>query len=244
MKIFALYNIKGGVGKTTSAVNLAWLSARDGANTLVWDLDPQGAATYCFRVKPKVKGGRKGLVKGKTDLDDLIKGTDYDNLDLLPADFSYRYMDIELSDTKKPERRFSKLLEPLAEEYDHIFLDCPPGLTLSAESVFGAADVLLVPMIPATLSVRTTDQIEAFLKSEKVKHLQRLYFYNMVDRRKNLHRRLLDERTAAFLDTTIPYASAAEQMAVHREPVFAYAPRSLPAQAYDALWREIVARVG
>ena len=141
MKIFALFNIKGGVGKTTSAVNLAWLSARDGANTLVWDLDPQGAATYCFRIKPKVKGGRKGLVRGKTELDDLIKGTDYDNLDLLPADFSYRYMDIELSDTKKPERRFRKLLEPLADEYDHIFLDCPPGLTLSAESVFGAADV-------------------------------------------------------------------------------------------------------
>lgn len=243
MKIFALYNIKGGVGKTTSAVNLAWLSARDGANTLVWDLDPQGAATYCFRVKPKIKGGRKGLVRGKSDLDDLIKGTDYDNLDLLPADFSYRNMDIELSDTKKPERRFQKLLEPLADEYDHIFLDCPPGLTLSAESVFGAADVLLMPMIPATLSMRTTDQIEQFLKQEKVKHLQRLYFYTMVDRRKKLHRELLDRRSKAFLETIIPYASAAEQMAVYREPVFVYAPRSLPALAYEALWREVRERV-
>jgi cellulose biosynthesis protein BcsQ len=242
MKIFALYNIKGGVGKTTTAVNLSWLSANEGFNTLVWDLDPQGAASFCFRIKPKVKGGRKKLVQGKSDIEDLIKGTDYDNLDLLPADFSYRNMDIELSDTKRPEQRFRKLLAPLAEEYDHIFLDCPPGLTLSAESVFGAADVLLVPMIPATLSMRTTEQIERFLKEEKVKGLQRLYFYNMVDRRKKLHRDLLEQRTEAFLQAAVPYASAAEQMPVYREPVFAYAPRSFPALATAALWQEILER--
>ncbi|MEZ4517983.1 MAG: ParA family protein [Chloroflexota bacterium] len=242
MKIYALYNIKGGVGKTTSAVNLAWLSARDGANTLIWDLDPQGAASYCFRIKPKVKGGRKGLVRGRTQVDDAIKGTDYEGLDLLPADFSYRNMDIELSNTKKPENRFRKLLQPLADEYDAIFLDCPPGLTLSTESVFGAADVLLVPMIPATLSTRTSEQIEYFIDREKIKKLQRLYFYNMVDRRKKLHRSLLEERTQDFLQTTIPYSSAAEQMPVYREPVFAYAPRTAPALAYEALWQEVKER--
>lgn len=243
MRIFAVYNIKGGVGKTTSAVNLAWLSARDGHNTLVWDLDPQGAATYCFRIKPKVKGGRKGLVRGRSDVAELVKGTDYDRLDLLPADFSYRYMDIELNATGKPDRRFRKLLAPLADEYDHVFLDCPPGLTLAAESVFGAADVLLVPMLPATLSLRTAEQIESFLRKEKVKRLQRLYFYAMVDRRKKLHRELLDQRTDAFLQTTIPYASIAEQMPVFREPLLAYAPRSLPSLAYETLWREIIDRI-
>ena len=90
MKVFAIYNIKGGVGKTASSVNLAYLSALEGARTLVWDLDPQGAATFYFRVKPKVKGGGKKLIEGTGNLDPRIRGTDFDNLDLLPADFSYR----------------------------------------------------------------------------------------------------------------------------------------------------------
>ena len=96
MKILATYNIKGGVGKTASAVNLAWMAARDGIPTLVWDLDPQAAATYYFRIKPKIKGGGRGLVSGKHALEDLIKGTDFEGLDLLPADFSYRHLDLLL----------------------------------------------------------------------------------------------------------------------------------------------------
>lgn len=96
MKVIAAYNIKGGVGKTATAVNLAYQAAREGAATLVWDLDPQGAASYYFRIKPKIKGGGKRLVRGQRDLDDFILGTDFECLDLLPADFSYRNMDIFL----------------------------------------------------------------------------------------------------------------------------------------------------
>ncbi len=77
MSVFATYNIKGGVGKTAAAVNLAWLSAQEGARTLVWDLDPQGAASFYFRIEPKVKGGGKGLVQGKRDAHKVIKWTDY-----------------------------------------------------------------------------------------------------------------------------------------------------------------------
>jgi cellulose biosynthesis protein BcsQ len=96
VKIFATYNIKGGVGKTTAAVNLAYLSAADGCRTLLWDLDPQGAASFLFRIKPRVKGGGKALIRGTKALDDAIKGTDFDHLDLLPADFTYRNMDLLL----------------------------------------------------------------------------------------------------------------------------------------------------
>ena len=109
MKILATYNIKGGVGKTAAAVNLAFFASRGGARTLVWDLDPQGAATFYFRVKPRVKGGGKRLIQGKGDLHGQIKGTDYPDLDLLPADFSYRHMDIVLDDAKKPTNRLRKL---------------------------------------------------------------------------------------------------------------------------------------
>ena len=94
MKVLATYNIKGGVGKTATAVNLAYEAASRGNRVLVWDLDPQGAATFYFRVQPKVKGGGKALVSGRRELDEVIKATDYDNLDLVPADFSIRNLDL------------------------------------------------------------------------------------------------------------------------------------------------------
>ena len=164
MKIFATYNIKGGVGKTTAAVNLAYLSAADGYRTLLWDLDPQGAASFLFRIKPRVKGGGKALIRGTKTLDDAIKGTDFDHLDLLPADFTYRNMDLLLGGTNgKPTRKLAVLLRPLAAEYDHVFLDCPPSISLVSENVMHAADVLVVPLIPTTLSVRTLDQLTEFV---------------------------------------------------------------------------------
>lgn len=85
MKIIASYNIKGGVGKTATAVNLAYLAAAQGLRTLVWDLDPQGAASFYFRIKPRVKKGARGLIEKKRALDEVIKSTDYARLDLIPA---------------------------------------------------------------------------------------------------------------------------------------------------------------
>ena len=163
MKVYATYNIKGGVGKTTTAVNLAYLAAASGRRALLWDLDPQGAATYLFRVKPRVKGGGRGLVSGKRLVDDAVKATDFDNLDLLPADFSYRNMDLELDDAKKRTRRLDQLLSGVADDYDVAFLDCPPSVSLVSENVLRAADVLLVPLIPATLSLRTCAQLTVFV---------------------------------------------------------------------------------
>lgn len=240
MKIIALYNIKGGVGKTAAAVNLAYLSARGGRPTLLWDLDPQGAACWCLRVESKVKGGRKALLGGKHSLGDLIKPSAFDGLDVLPADFSYRNMDLELSEAKRPERRFRKLLEPLERDYHTIFLDCPPGLTLSSESMFGAADLLLVPVIPSVLSLRTLSLVDDFLARESLAHLRRLAFFSMVDRRKTAHRQLVDGRhDGPFLFATVPYASDIERMAERRAPVATYAPRSAAAAAYEQLWGEL-----
>ena len=247
MKVLATYNIKGGVGKTATAVNLAWIAAREGHKTLVWDLDPQGAATFYFRVSPKVKGGGDRLVRGKRELDALVKGSDYAGLDLLPADFSYRNLDLALADAKRPERRLDKLLRPLEESYDLVFLDCPPSISLVSESVFHAADALVVPLIPTTLSLRTYEQLGGHLDDEGLDRPTILAFFSMVDRRRRLHRETVDEllaRDPRLLRTEIPYSSTVEQMGLHRAPLGSYAPHSPVAQAYERLWTEVWGRTG
>jgi chromosome partitioning protein len=240
-QVLATYNIKGGVGKTSAAVNLAYLAAREDAHVLLWDLDPQGASTYLFRIKPKVKGGGRKLVRGKSEVEALIKGTDFDRLDLLPADFSYRHMDLALDATKRPTRRLAKVLAPLAPEYDYVFLDCPPSISLVSESVFEAADALLVPLVPATLSSRTFEQLRRVI-SENGDGPSVLAFFSMYDRRKRLHREVMDalwEADGGVLQAAIPAAADVERMGVRRTAVAEFAPRSRAAQAYEELWREV-----
>lgn len=245
MRVLATYNIKGGVGKTATAVNLAYLAARDGARTLIWDLDPQAAATFYFRVQAKVKGGSKKLLKGQRPIEATIRGTDFEGLDLLPADFAYRNMDLALVKNKKPTKQLARLLLPLSMHYDYLFLDCAPSISLVSESVFVAADVLLVPTIPTTLSLRTLDQLDQHLR-ERGASRPRLYpFLCMVDRRKSLHRRICDSATEhhpQMLHTVIPYSSHIEQMGLYRAPLAIYAPWAEPTRAYEELWNEIVNR--
>jgi cellulose biosynthesis protein BcsQ len=245
MRIIGVYNIKGGVGKTATAVNLAYLAARDGLRTLVWDLDPQGAASFYFRIKPRIKGGSKKLLRGKKELDKLIKGTDYEGLDLLPADFSYRNMDLVLDDTKKPAMRLLKLLRPLSYEYDLIFLDCPPSISLVSENIFQAADALLIPTIPTTLSLRTYGQLMEFVINNNLDRLKLMPFFSMVDRRKRMHLEIINElpkRHPELLKTHIPYASDVERMGVFRKPLADFATKGPAAKAYEELWEE--ARAG
>ena len=246
MKIIAAFNIKGGVGKTSTAVNLSYLAANQGYRTLVWDLDPQGASSYYFRIKPKVKGGSKELIAGKRELDDLIKGTDFQNLDLLPSDFSFRKLDLILDNKKKPTHRLDKLLKPLSDTYDFVFLDCPPNISLLSEAIFEASDILLSPVIPTTLSLRTLDQLKKFLNGNSTKSLQLMPFFSMVDRRKKLHLEIMEmlpEEYPELLLSTIPYASDIERMGQERMPLCAFVKSSRSNKAYQALWHEILERL-
>lgn len=246
MKIIAVYNIKGGVGKTATAVNLAFEAAWQGSRVLVWDLDPQGAASFYFRVKAKVKGGSKSLLKRNTEIDSLIKGTDYENLDLLPADFSYRNMDLLLDSGKKPEGHLRRILKPLADEYDTIILDCPPSISLVSENVFRAANVLLIPTIPTILSLRTLKQLMNFCKDNKLYAPTLLPFFSMVDRRKSLHKMIVDNPPLGkirFLKTSIGYASEVERMGLHRAPIGSVSRRGNLVSNYQALWQEVMERI-
>jgi cellulose biosynthesis protein BcsQ len=247
VKVLATYNIKGGVGKTSAAVNLAALAARDGFRTLLWDLDPQGSATFLFRVKPKVRGGVRKLIERRSDVENLLKGTDVEGLDLLPADFSYRHMDLALGDTKRPTGRLGKVLRPLAADYDLVILDCAPSISLVSESVFEVADALLVPLIPATLSVRTFEQLITFVRGEVDDPPEIIAFFSMVDRRKRLHREVVDglaRRYDGFAAAAIPASSDVERMGVDRRPLVLSRPASAAARAYVALWAETIERLG
>lgn len=243
MKTIASYNIKGGVGKTTAAVNLAYLSAQSGHRTLLWDLDPQGAATYLFRVKPRVKGGSARLVHGKRPIDAALKGTDFERLDLLPADFTYRNMDLDLAGHgRRAERTLGTLLAGLAGDYDVVFLDTPPSLSLVSENVLHAADLVLVPIIPTVLALRTFDQLTEFLSGFNGRRPDVRAFFSMADRRKRLHRQIIAELPAqrtGISGTAVPALALIEQMAVERAPLPAYAPNSPATRAYRALWNEI-----
>lgn len=242
MRVVGVYGIKGGVGKTSTAVNLAALSAQSGRRTLLWDLDPQGAAAFLLQVKPKVKGGSLGLLTGDRELQDAVRATGVEGLDLLPADETIRNADVALDAGKRAEKQLARMLKPVRESYDVVFLDCPPGLTLLSENVFRAADVLLVPLIPTPLSVRTYEQLLAFLDALDG-HRPRVHpFLSMVDGRKKVHAELHAEllrRTTTVLTAWVPASSAVERMAVRRSPLVVSEPRLPVAQAYRDLWQEL-----
>ena len=246
MRALAIYNIKGGVGKTAGAVNLAHLASEAGHSTLLWDLDPQGAASFYLRIRPGVEGGGQKLLK-RRELDHHIRATDFPNLDLLPADFSYRHLDLELSEYKKPTRRIRKLLDEVVADYDYVILDCAPSISLVSESVFAAADALVIPTIPTLLSLRTLGQIVRFFQKPGLEHVMLLPFYSMVDGRKTLHRAIVSDSSEIECDmlvTCIPYAADVERMGLRRAPLTSYSTTSAAAQAFRDLWEEIRARIG
>ena len=241
MKVVATYSIKGGVGQTSTAVNRAYEAGRAGVRVLVWDLDPQGAATYLFRVRPRMKGGTKRLVGARGDLADHVHGSDLSSVHVVPADFSLRHLDLHLDDAKGGTGRLGSLLEPLADSYDLALLDCPPSISLASEGVFEAADALLVPVVPATLAARTLSQLSRFLADRSDAPMV-LPVLSMVDRRRRLHREVADELAAGWpslLPTAVPASAVVERMGAERAPVGVSAPSAPVTRAYRSLWGEL-----
>lgn len=246
MKVVSLYNLKGGVGKTATAVNLAYLAALDGRRTLLWDLDPQGSASFYFRLRPRVRGGARGILRRPGRLTDSIKASDFSGLDVLPADLRYRKLERLVETRDQPRLFLAEALVHFERQYDLLMIDSPPGLSRLAEAVFIASDLLLVPTVPTTLSLRTLEILARFLDRKRYRRLRVLPFFSLADRRKKMHREILETREAfgfRFLDRPIPYNAVIERMGTQRAPVPAYAPRGPAAEAYEALWREVAAHL-
>lgn len=242
MNILACYSNKGGVGKTAAAVNLAYTCAQAGNRTLLCDMDPQGASGFYFRIKPSRKLKKQAFFKDVDRFLKAIRGSDFDRLDVVPANMTFRDFDIFLSRMKHSRSRLKKALKAVNHSYDVVVLDCPPNISRLSENVFKVADRIAVPVIPTTLSERTYTQLIEFFANQKLKKRKLLPFFSMVQRTKSLHKdtmkRMRKEYTR-FLKTEIPFCTDVEKMGIHRAPVLTYAKSSPAAQAYARLWEEL-----
>ncbi len=241
MVTIALYNLKGGVGKTAATINLAFLAAKEGYKTLVWDMDPQGSSSFYLGAKSATKNDAKKLFTGDTGLIDAVQNSAYENLDIIPADLSARHADILLNEMKQSKKKISSLLGSLKKDYDIVILDCPPGISILHESVFAASDWILMPNIPTTLSIRSYETVLGYFKENALDTSKLKCFFSMVDHRKNLHHEVMNEfyKDKFFLKNYIPYLSDVEKMGVNEAPLETYAPSSYAAQCYRDLWKEI-----
>ncbi len=247
MKTLALASVKGGVGKTTGAVTFAHLAALEGARVLLWDLDPQGAATHVLRIGRRPPGGARRLLDKRGTITKAIVPSTIDGIDVVPADFSLRHLDLELDRMGRPRRRIRRALRVVRDRYDVVILDCPPGIGLAVDAALRATDVLLVPIVPAELPMRGYEMLAAYVAAEKrLKGTEVLGFLSMVDGHKPAHRQNADDLAVgvtAVLEPPVPLSVAAERMVELRRPLTASEPDSPAAIAYRAVWADLTSRV-
>ena len=246
LNVLAVYNLKGGVGKTSTAVNMAYLAAKMGYKTLLWDLDPQGASSWYFQCSHDKKITFKRLFpkRGVLPCKYILK-TNYLNLDIIPADLSYREFDPKMkkgTNTKALE----KTLSAYKDNYNLVILDCPPGISYMTDNIMHAMDAILMPMIPTWLSLHSYKQLQDFLKQNNLPDSNIYPFFSMVDNRKKLHHEWLTVPPMILkklLKTYIPYASAIEKMGEFHAPVEEFSANSAGAASYRVLWDEVYKKI-
>ena len=247
MNILSAYSIKGGVGKTALAVNLAYALREGGLRTLLLDLDPQGAASFYFRVDSSEEFRMRDVQSISAGFRRNIRESDFPGLDIIPSNLAYRNFDLVLEGMAKRRKQLRAMLEEFEPDYDVILLDCPPNITLLSENVFRASDMILVPVIPTVLSQRTLELLTGFFRDEGLPGKKLRPFFSMVQKRNKMHREFMNSLPVShpgFLRTAIPFSADVERMGARREPLLAYSSACEAARAYRALCNEILAQLG
>lgn len=236
MKVLSVAHLKGGVGKTTTAVNLAYLAADAGYSVLLVDMDAQAAASYLFRLDDRFGVKAKKVVDAKKSLVEEILASDHLGLDILPASLSLRKLPVLLADGDK--ERMATMLKKVGKRYDLVVVDAPAGLTLESEEILRASDLVLVPLIPSPLAITSYEKLREFSRSHGKKVPVRA-FLSMVDRRRTLHKEmcttLLNDSRRVW-PVEVPYSSAVERMSAERLPLPLIPRPGRALAAFRLLW--------
>jgi cellulose biosynthesis protein BcsQ len=239
MASVAVYSPKGGVGKSTCAVNLAYVSATTSRRrTLLWDIDAQGAAGYLLGAH---RQGREAHRIFSKDVDpaELAGPTPYLQLSLLAADISLRRLDVQLVE-EDARKRIRKLIRGLEKTFDRVVLDCPPGFTEISEQIFRAADLIVIPVSPSPLGMRALEESVAHIRDKHNHGPPVLPVLSMVDMRRKLHRETVSAHPEWH---AVPYASVVERMSAERAPLAAFASRHPAARAFAEIWADVEQRL-
>lgn len=249
MKRIAVYNIKGGVGKTTTSVNLACLLARQGLSVLLWDLDAQGGSSYFFQLQHKNAGQLQRLFDKRSNIYDLIQSTGSYQIDVIAndPDFSDLNMQQVSRMTALSYTNFEiidQALHELKDDFDVCIVDCPPGKSLLHENVFRAMDLMVVPNIPAPLSIYCNEMLVELLAKISNLRMSVLSFYNMVQVNKKMHHQYVfgskePSKGIRQLNNYIPFYSEIEQITASRQSIFHQLKTAKSNAYYQFLWQEI-----
>ena len=232
MAVIAVYSMKGGVGKTTMSVDLAWRFAQVGGHeTLLYDLDPQGGAGFLLgHEERKVQKAISAFHHARAPRD-LIEPTKFDRLSLIGADQSLRDLPVQLARIGA-KKRLAQMLSFMKGEYPRIVLDCPPMINEVSEQIMEAADLIVVPLPASPLAARAF----GFIRNELAKrpgHPPVLPVLSMYDQRRKLHRWVRENAAANW--PVIPQSSYIEQVAVRREPIASFAKWSPASKGFEQL---------
>ena len=248
-RIIAITNQKGGVGKTTTSVNLSACLAFLGKKVLLIDIDPQGNATSGIGVnKGEIQGCIYDVLIDDEDVDNVICQSKIDNLDIIPATISLAGAEIELVSTISREVRLKHALQNVKEKYDYILIDCPPSLGLLTINALTASDAVIIPVQCEYYALEGLSQLLSTVRLVQ-KHLnQHLYIdgvlLTMLDARTNLGLQVIEEVKKYFQDkvykTIVPRNVRLSEAPSHGEPIITYDSRSRGAEVYLELAREVI----
>lgn len=251
-KIIAFANQKGGVGKTTSAINVAAALGLKRKNTLLVDFDPQGNSTSGVGIrKSQVKNTIYDALVGKASPHDCIIKTEYKNLSVMPSELSLAAAELELADTEKREAMLKAALDAVKSDYDYIIIDCPPSLGLLTVNALTASDGVVIPMQCEYFSLEGLSQIMMSIKQVKKLYNPALavtgILITMYNGRLNLSVQVVDELKKYYADklfkATISRSVRLSEAPSYGAPIQYYDKYSPGSLAYDEVARELMTRI-